>query len=214
MGLRARKKEAQRRRILDACSDLFRKRGFDETTVDEILERVGVSRQTFFNYFPSKQAALRELGAEWMIREGELAVRAARGSRGDRLLPRLKRVLRRQLRAIEDDRDFMRLVFTRSGLFFPQSGESGGADDEARTDRTQRAFALIAAGVAAAQARGEIRGDVDPQQVAEIYTAVFYVTTRLWLTDYWGGKERLDTRMLRAVDLLMSGLRAHPEDGR
>lgn len=36
--------------------ELFRNRGFDETSVDEIAEAAGIARRTFFRYFPSKNA--------------------------------------------------------------------------------------------------------------------------------------------------------------
>jgi AcrR family transcriptional regulator len=218
MSLRERKKEEQRKRILEACGDLFRNRGFDETTVDDILEAVDISRQTFFNYFPSKQAVLTELGFEWMADQGRIAFLASRETKGGGLLQRLKRVLRKQLGAIEKDRDFMRLIYTRSGLFFPSEGQDSGnldpSRDTNRLSRTRGAFDLIAAGVAKAQERGEIRKDVDPYQVAEIYSAISFVTTRLWLTDYWDNNQRLDTRMLRAIDIMMTGLRPPPESER
>ncbi len=35
---------------------LFDRRGFDETTVDEIVSAAGVGRRTFFRYFPTKSA--------------------------------------------------------------------------------------------------------------------------------------------------------------
>ena len=35
--------------------DLFEDQGFEATTVEQIAERAGVSRRTFFRYFPSKQ---------------------------------------------------------------------------------------------------------------------------------------------------------------
>ena len=41
----------------DAAVELFVRRGFNRTTVDDIAERAGISRRSFFNHFPTKQAA-------------------------------------------------------------------------------------------------------------------------------------------------------------
>jgi AcrR family transcriptional regulator len=53
-GLRERKKRATRRAISDAATELFMRKGFDQTSVAEIAEVVGVSPQTVLNYFPAK----------------------------------------------------------------------------------------------------------------------------------------------------------------
>jgi AcrR family transcriptional regulator len=53
-GLRERKKSATRRAISDAATDLFMKKGFDNTSVAKVAEVVGVSPQTVLNYFPAK----------------------------------------------------------------------------------------------------------------------------------------------------------------
>jgi AcrR family transcriptional regulator len=53
-GLRERKKLATRRAISDAATELFMTKGFDNTSVAEIAEVVGVSAQTVLNYFPGK----------------------------------------------------------------------------------------------------------------------------------------------------------------
>jgi AcrR family transcriptional regulator len=53
-GLRERKKRATRRAISDAATGLFMAKGFDNTSVAEIAEVVGVSPQTVLNYFPAK----------------------------------------------------------------------------------------------------------------------------------------------------------------
>ncbi len=53
-GLRERKKQHTRRAISDAATRLFMKNGFDNTTLGEVAEVVGVSEQTVLNYFPAK----------------------------------------------------------------------------------------------------------------------------------------------------------------
>jgi AcrR family transcriptional regulator len=56
--VRERKKEATRRALLSAANGLFRRKGFEDSTIDEICEEVGISRRTFFRYFPSKEALM------------------------------------------------------------------------------------------------------------------------------------------------------------
>jgi AcrR family transcriptional regulator len=53
--LQARKQEFVRDAIWSAAIDLFAKEGFDETTVDDIVQAAGTSRRTFFRYFESKR---------------------------------------------------------------------------------------------------------------------------------------------------------------
>ncbi|GIJ66695.1 TetR/AcrR family transcriptional regulator [Virgisporangium ochraceum] len=50
-----------RERILEALRDLLRERTFDSLSVAEIIAAAGVSRASFYFYFPGKQAALAEL---------------------------------------------------------------------------------------------------------------------------------------------------------
>lgn len=54
-GLRERKKQQTRRRIIDAAIGLFGERGFDNVPVAQIAQRAEVSEATVFNYFPSKE---------------------------------------------------------------------------------------------------------------------------------------------------------------
>ena len=61
-GLREKKNVAVKQAFFDAAMYLFRKQGFEKTSVDEIAERAGFSRATFFNHFGTKQGVLRHYG--------------------------------------------------------------------------------------------------------------------------------------------------------
>jgi AcrR family transcriptional regulator len=47
-----------RARLVVAAVDLFTELGYDDTTVAQIAERAGVTRSTFFRYFPDKRDIL------------------------------------------------------------------------------------------------------------------------------------------------------------
>lgn len=47
-----------RDRLVEAAFDLFDEQGFDNTTVDDVAERAGVGRTTFFRHFRAKEDAV------------------------------------------------------------------------------------------------------------------------------------------------------------
>lgn len=61
-GLRARKRRATRAAIERAAIALVDELGYDNVTVAQISERADVSQGTFFNYFPTKDAAIVGIG--------------------------------------------------------------------------------------------------------------------------------------------------------
>src|SRR5579859_119151 len=61
-GLRERKKARLRQQIVETAIRLFRKQGYEKTRVDDIVKILEISQPTFFRYFPSKDAVLRDVG--------------------------------------------------------------------------------------------------------------------------------------------------------
>ena len=50
------KRSATRKALVDSAFQLFEAKGFDEVTIDDIAIQAGVSRRTFFRYYPNKEA--------------------------------------------------------------------------------------------------------------------------------------------------------------
>ena len=58
--LQVRKQQLVRGAIYEAAIDLFGKKGFDQTTVEEVAQAAGVSRRSFFRYYPTKDDLLAQ----------------------------------------------------------------------------------------------------------------------------------------------------------
>jgi AcrR family transcriptional regulator len=54
-GARDLARRAMRAQVANMALDLFLDRGYEQTTVDDICAVAGISRSTFFRYFPSKE---------------------------------------------------------------------------------------------------------------------------------------------------------------
>lgn len=59
--LREAQKQMTRRLLLDAGLELFERKGYAATTVDDIATGAGTTRMTFYAYFPSRSALMKAL---------------------------------------------------------------------------------------------------------------------------------------------------------
>jgi AcrR family transcriptional regulator len=87
--------DVRRLELLETAYERFAAQGYEETSVQEIVDRVGVAKGTFYHYFGSKEDLLEQV-AEWQAEGLGLALRAGPraqgGSRG--IVTRLREVLR------------------------------------------------------------------------------------------------------------------------
>ena len=101
---------AERRKlILEAALDAFAEGGYQETTLDEVAERAGVSKALIYEHFPSKHDLFREILETWV---GELLGRVltAATAAGEGSEARLVAGLDGLLVFVEEKRDAWRLL--------------------------------------------------------------------------------------------------------
>jgi AcrR family transcriptional regulator len=58
-----------RARVLDAAVELFAERGYEGTTVAQVISRAGVAKGGFYHHFPSKEALLYEVYGDLITRQ-------------------------------------------------------------------------------------------------------------------------------------------------
>jgi AcrR family transcriptional regulator len=189
MGLRTEKKNRLRRQILSNAVQLFKERGFDEVTIDDIIGPLEISQATFFNYFPSKDAVLQQVAEDIVMRyremlEDEIQREAPTAEKMDRLLEGMGR-------GLQADRRFFRTLFTRSVLHL--------GNVRAEQTLSDLSAALMRQG----QQRGEIRTEYDPHELAEIFIGTYYAVIVRWLH---GDGSELVARLRRCAAIFFSGV--------
>jgi AcrR family transcriptional regulator len=210
MNLRETKRVQVHARILEVCETLFRKHGFEATSVDDIAAAAEISRQTFFNYFPAKDAVLTELAIAWLQRQAALPRLDATRPPKVSVLAEARRVVAAQARAIEKDRAFMTLIVLHATPFSPADNASADNARTRKADVGRGIFRAVADVIRLGQSAGEIRPEIDPLRIAEVYVSAMLMSVRLWLLGDGRKQESLETRLKLTIDILEGGMRAHP----
>jgi len=105
--------EETRRQILETALDLFRERGFEETTMRDIAARVGVSLGAAYYYFKSKDAIV---GAYYDYVQQDHVARCRQAfERGGNLRDRLRAALHTKVDIMQGDRRLLRALFRYGG---------------------------------------------------------------------------------------------------
>jgi AcrR family transcriptional regulator len=154
-GLRERKNAQVKRAFFRAAIALFRQKGVERTTVDEIAERAGFSRATYFNHFGTKEGVLRYYGQRLQERMEELLAEAAPNASP---LERIREMLLAMTREADRCSDELKFIYFHS-LRDPDYFASP-------TPARRRTFEMVCDLVAEAQRGGEIRGDLSAREVA------------------------------------------------
>lgn len=101
--------EDTRRKIYDAAMELFREKGFEETTMRDIAAKAGVALGGAYYYFSSKDAIVLAFYAEMQQRSNAPLLEALTGKK--KLRERILCVLEKRLDLLAPNRNFCAALF-------------------------------------------------------------------------------------------------------
>ncbi|MEV0460717.1 TetR/AcrR family transcriptional regulator [Catellatospora methionotrophica] len=187
-----------RERILAAACELFAEQGYDATSVQQVVDRAGVTKGGLYHYFGAKE---------------DLLVEMYRTVFGERLAA-LDRILAQgrdaewTLRAIIDD-----IVVGTAAMMTESAAVSRELAhmDSARTQRLQadwrRYQEAVRALIRDAQAAGVFAAVASPELVS---WSIFGVTTTLHTWFRPDGPKRAEQIAHELADLVLTGLKSRP----
>jgi len=111
----------RRREILRAAREVFAESGFEDTTMDKIAERAGISKGTLYLYFKSKGDLLIQAIAEIMNTVYEMAERVLKADVSP--LEKVKLWISETMNYFEQNRSFFRVLQNISGKVHIESME-------------------------------------------------------------------------------------------
>lgn len=185
-----------RERLFRAALVLFGKKGYAQTTVEDITEAADVGKGTFFNYFPTKEHILMAFG-EMQLGKLEAIVRDAQQSD----LP-MRDVLRMLvLRMTEEpirNPAMVRALLQANLTAVPVRGGMLRIHDRNR--------ALLGQLIRHGQERNEIRTDLPAEEIAQVWRQTIFGTLLFWSL---AGDASLTERIEQSMNVLWSGIASH-----
>jgi AcrR family transcriptional regulator len=195
-GLRERKKARLRQQIIDTAVKLFRRHGYENTRIDDIVAILEISQPTFFRYFPTKDAVLREVGRRGFACQMErlkfeLSSKATTAER-------LRRFYKSVARIAEADRPLWQAVVL------------SGAMDPVRSpdmrEPEQATVSLLREILEQGQANGDVTRDFPIVHLAEFMEGLYTTVVRQWAVDLTG-PHKLAERVGNAVEFFIRAVK-------
>ncbi len=191
-GLRERKKARLRQQIVETALRLFHKRGYEGTRIEDIVQVLDISQPTFFRYFPSKDAVLREVGKKGFACQTE-KLKLELSSQAS-TAERLRRFYETMAKLTEADRPLWQAVVL-AGAMDPVRSPDMREPEEA-------SVSLLREILAQGQDRGDVTRAFPVVHLAEFMEGLFNTVVRQWAVDLTG-PHKLSERVRSAVEFFL-----------
>ncbi|MDW8329429.1 MAG: TetR/AcrR family transcriptional regulator [Candidatus Bipolaricaulota bacterium] len=191
-------KETRRQQLLDAAIRVFARRGYLETSIDDIITEADVARGTFYLYFPGKKEIflavidhyfelLSELVKELMAREWPAKLERAR----------LKEHVLTWLRFFAEHRDLTKVIYREATSIDPEFEDRWN-----RLSETVKRF--LVERVRRLQKNGVLRETLDPRAWALFMEGIFHTAICNYILQ--SDRPDLDWLAEQWVDFMLWGI--------
>lgn len=171
MTIKHQKTQARRTELLKVAREVLAEKGFEATTISEIVARAGVAQGTFYLYFPSKISLVVTLATE-MQENIEQALRISYAE-AKNLGEMIDRSVDASFRILGQYRDILTLV--HSGIRWMEA-------QEAHSHIFTPYHALITETIRRAQEINAVSSDIDPHVTAVfIVGAIYYAADQCYV---------------------------------
>ncbi len=185
-------------RIISAAWKLFYEQGYDNTTVEEIIEESGTSKGSFYHYFNGKDALLETLSLIFDEKYAEL-----NETMDDNMncFDKLMRLNQELFLMVENEIDLDLLARLYSSQLVTRS-------DKHLLDHNRYYYRLLRQIVMEGQKRGQITDGMTVNEIVKIYA----MCERSLIYDWClcGGDYSLSKFGAQMMPMFMAGVRAEP----
>jgi AcrR family transcriptional regulator len=192
-GRRQRRHEETMEKLFTAAMELFSRKGFTQTTVEEITQAADVGKGTFFNYFPSKEHVLGYFVAKQkgtVMHHLELA-REAKMSSKDVLASLGRSLVRIPAKSPQMASCLLRVFFGNAEVRECMVGEM--------TEGRRGIAEILQLG----QERGELSNEFPPSELARAFHHALFGTVLMWVLD---SSNSVEKRLGNTMKVLFSGI--------
>jgi AcrR family transcriptional regulator len=195
------RRKAARAQILRAAADLFRERGYQASTVDQIAARLGMSKASLYTHFRAKEEMLAAISRETIeafIRDLSLALASRLGAED-----KLRTVVRQHVQFVIANRSFLTVFFGEEANLPPRFVRSLAAQKDRYDKGVER---IIEEGI-----RGGVFRELSPRLV--VFAVLGMVN---WVHKWYNPRGRWGAEEISAafLSLIEGGLLRRERRGR
>ena len=181
-------------RILKASRQLFRAKGFEQTTMEDVALHAEVSKATLYNYFTNKDSLLLGIAEAALDEIRQLVAEELQDEQS--AVQKLRRVMQTFVL------DSARYLALCRKITYLNSFE-GSELYRTRLEMLEILRALVLEG----QAQGTLRSDIGAQDIVDLLMGVYFTTQFQWQEIEAYAQEECLEKLNRLLDLALAGVR-------